>query len=408
MKAVVWHGIGDIRLDDVAEPTIQDPHDAIVQVTGSAICGTDLHFIRGTVAPMKEGEILGHEGVGVVRAVGDQVRGFRPGDRVLVNSSVSCGACWYCRQGRTSQCDVANTNGPKAGTAFFGGPTNTGPIDGLQAEYVRVPWAQNSMHPLPDNVSDDQAILLTDMWPTAWFGAELAGIGPGDVVAVLGAGGVGQFAVASAYKMGAGRVIVVDHHQSRLDLARGQGAEAVNFDEEDPVEAINELTNGIGADAVIDCVGQDSELPETGPAATRGAEASQFYAEARHIAPDSPAEGFGPEHQWKPGTAPSLAARWSVDAVAKYGRLSIMGVYSPRELVYPIGQAMNKNLTVRMGNCDHHTVTPQLIDMVAAGQFDPTSIITQREPMHAAIDAYKSFDLRENGWTKVEIADPSA
>lgn len=408
MKAIVWHGIGDIRLDDVPEPTVQDSHDAIVQITRSAICGTDLHFVRGTVAPMKEGEILGHEGVGVVAAVGNQVRGFRPGDRVLVNSSVSCGACRYCRQGRTAQCDVANTNGPDAGTAFFGGPVSTGPIDGLQAEYVRVPWSENSMHLLPDNVSDDQAILLTDMWPTGWFGAERAGVRPGDIVAVLGAGGVGQFAAASAYKMGAGRVIVVDHHRSRLETARGQDAETVNFDTEDPVEAIMDLTNGIGADAVIDCVGQDSERPRTGPAAITGADAAAFDAEARRIAPDSPPDGFGPDHQWKPGDAPSLAARWSVDAVAKYGRLSIMGVYSPREFVYPIGQAMNKNLTIRMGNCDHHRVTPQLIDMVAAGQFDPTRFITQREPLHSAIDAYRTFDLREDGWLKVEISDPSS
>ena len=183
MKAVVWHGIGDIRLDDVPEPALRDPHDAIVRITRSAICGTDLHMVRGTMPGMREGTVLGHEAVGVVTEVGDAVRGFSPGDRVLVNSTISCGACRYCRMGRTAQCDVANPNGPQAGTSFFGGPETTGPVDGLQAEYARIPWAQNTMHPLPDTVSDEQAILLSDIFPTGWFGAELAGVRRGDVVA---------------------------------------------------------------------------------------------------------------------------------------------------------------------------------------------------------------------------------
>jgi threonine dehydrogenase-like Zn-dependent dehydrogenase len=399
MKAVVWHGIGDIRLDEVPQPTIQDPHDAIIHITRSAICGTDLHFVRGTMAPMREGTILGHEAVGVVVEVGDAVRGFSPGDRVVVNSTMSCGACRYCRMGKTSQCDVANPNGPQAGTSFFGGPETTGPVDGLQAEYARIPWAQNSMHPLPDNVSDEQAILLSDIFPTGWFGAELAGVTRGDVVVVFGAGIVGQFAAASAFKQGAGRVIIVDGEETRLAAALAQNCEIVDYNREDPVQTIMDLTNGIGADCVIDAVGVDAERPKRGPAAVSDEDAAKFDAEVAQIAPDADPDAT----QWKPGDGPSQAARWAVEVVAKYGRIGIIGVYSPTVEQYPIGEAMNKNLTIRAGNCDHHSVTPPLIDLVASGQFDPTALITEHEHIGDAIAAYEAFDRREPGWIKVEL-----
>ncbi len=399
MKAVVWHGIGDIRLDEVDEPRIEDGHDAIVRTTRSAICGTDLHFIRGTMSGMREGTILGHEAVGVVTEVGEHVRGFQPGDRVVINSTMSCGACRYCRDGHTAQCDVANPNGPHAGTSFFGGPEATGPVDGLQAEYARIPWAQNTMTKLPDAVSDDQAILLSDIFPTAWFGAQLAGVSRGDVVVVLGAGIVGQFSVVSAFKQGAGRVIVVDGVADRLEQARTLGAEVVDFNDDDPVAAVMELTNDIGADCVIDAVGVDAERPARGPAAPDDDTAAGFDEEVAQVAPDIAPQG----DLWRPGDAPSQASRWAVEMVAKYGRIGIIGVYSPLAEVYPIGQAMNKNLTVRMGNCDHHSVTPPLIDMVAAGVFDPTALITAHETLAGVIDAYEAFDRREPGWIKVAL-----
>ncbi|QCR40821.1 glutathione-dependent formaldehyde dehydrogenase [Microbacterium sp. SGAir0570] len=399
MKAVVWHGIGDIRLDEVDEPRIEDGHDAIVRITRSAICGTDLHFIRGTMSGMRDGTILGHEAVGVVTEVGEHVRGFQPGDRVVINSTMSCGACRYCRDGHTAQCDVANPNGPHAGTSFFGGPEATGPVDGLQAEYARIPWAQNTMTKLPDAVSDDQAILLSDIFPTAWFGAQLAGVSRGDVVVVLGAGIVGQFSVVSAFKQGAGRVIVVDGVADRLELARTLGAEVVDFNDDDPVAAVMELTNDIGADCVIDAVGVDAERPARGPAAPDDDAAAGFDEEVAQVAPDIAPQG----DLWRPGDAPSQASRWAVEMVAKYGRIGIIGVYSPLAEVYPIGQAMNKNLTVRMGNCDHHSVTPPLIDMVAAGVFDPTALITAHETLAGVIDAYEAFDRREPGWIKVAL-----
>nr|MDT0664303.1 alcohol dehydrogenase catalytic domain-containing protein [Micromonospora sp. DSM 115978] len=186
MKAVVYHGPADIRLDDVDEPKILEPTDAVVRITASAICGTDLHLVRGTMPGMKEGTVLGHEAVGVVEEAGDGVRNLRPGDRVVVPSTIACGTCSYCRAGYYAQCDNANPHGSAAGTAFFGGPETTGPFDGLQAERARIPYANVGLVPIPDGVSDDQAIMLSDIYPTGWFGAELAEVGDGDTVAVYG------------------------------------------------------------------------------------------------------------------------------------------------------------------------------------------------------------------------------
>ena len=404
MKAIVWHGIGDIRLDEVDKPMLQGPDDAIVRITRSAICGTDLHFVRGTMGPMKEGTILGHEAVGVVEEIGDNVRAFAPGDRVIVNSTVSCGACSQCRDGHTAQCDVANPDGPQAGTCFFGGPESTGPVDGLQAEYVRVPWARNTLTPIPDGLSDEDAILLSDILPTAWFGAELGAVSAGDVVVVFGAGVVGQLAIASAFLQGAARVISVDGIDTRLAQSLAQNAEIVDFNAEDPVEAILGLTNGAGADVVIDAVGVDAQTPESGPAAAEAQEnAEEFEQEVEQVAPDADPDG----ETWVPGDAPSQAARWAIESVAKYGRLSIIGVYPPTLTTYPIGAAMNKNLTIRLGNCDHHTVTSSLLQLVTTGAFDPSAFITQHADLGSAIDAYRAFDRREPGWIKTVLSTES-
>ncbi|NGY66321.1 glutathione-dependent formaldehyde dehydrogenase [Lentzea sp. NEAU-D13] len=374
MKAVVWHGTGDIRLDEVDDPRVQEPTDAVIRITRSAICGTDLHMVRGTMPGMVEGTVLGHEAVGVVEEVGAAVRGFTPGDRVVVTSTIGCGTCSYCRAGYFAQCDTANPNGPAAGTCFFGGPKATGPINGLQAERARIPHAMTTLVRVPDEVSDDQAILVSDIFPTAWFGARLAEVGAGDTVLVLGAGVVGQFAIASAKRQGAGRVIVVDGVQSRLDKARAQNAEIVNFNEEDPVEVVKELTGGIGPDRVIEAVGVDAERP-----------------------------GERTGEQWKPGDAPRQALDWAVELVAKAGSIGIIGVYPPGFDDFPLGTAMNKNLTLRMGNCNHRRYVPRLLDLVQTGVVDPTAFITRHEKPTAAIDAYRSFDLREDGWLKTVL-----
>jgi threonine dehydrogenase-like Zn-dependent dehydrogenase len=236
------------------------------------------------------------------------------GDRVVVPSTVACGTCSYCRAGYYAQCDNANPQGARAGPVFFGGPEAPGGLDGLQAEYARVPYAQVGLVPLPDTVDDAQAILLSDIYPTAWFGARPAEVGDGDVVAIVGAGPVGQAAIACARLQGAGRIIVVDGVADRLKLALDQHAETVDFNTEDPVQAILELTGGIGADRVIDAVGVDAQRPSHGPAAdTPGEQAGQLDHERDEAAPEQNPDG----DTWVPGDAPTLAARWAVQMAAK-------------------------------------------------------------------------------------------
>lgn len=387
MKAVVWHAPGQIDLQEVPDARIEQPSDAVVRMTMSAICGTDLHMVRGTMPDMVAGTVLGHEGVGVVEAVGDSVRGFVPGDRVVIPSTICCGICVYCRAGYTSQCDNANPNGPAAGTSFFGGPQSTGPVNGLQATYARIPFAAANLIPLPDAVTDEQAIVLSDIYPTAWFGAECAEVSGGDTVAVFGCGPVGQLAIASAWRMGAGRVIAVDNVPARLEAARSQHAEPVDFGSEDPVAVIRELTGGTGADRLIDAVGVDA------------------YSGSGEQHPDEISEAAGGgDTTWGHGTDPAQAAQWTVESVTKAGSIGIIGVYPPTMRTWPIGAAMNKNLTVKMGNCPHRAIIPQLVELVASGVADPARLVTQIEPIDDVIKAYRTFDTREPGWVKVVLA----
>jgi len=401
MKAVVFHGIGDIRLDDVPEPKIEAATDAIVRLTASAICGTDLHIVRGALPGMKPGTILGHEGVGIVEEIGPDVRNIEVGDRVVIPSTIACGACVYCRASYTAQCDVANPNGPLAGTAFFGGPASSGSFHGLQAELARVPFANVGLVKLPDEVSDDQAIMLSDIFPTGYFGARLAEIDSGDTVAVFGCGPVGLFAIVSAGLLGAGRIFAVDSIPSRLAAARALGAEVVDYEAEDPVEALRRLTNGIGVDRAIDAVGVDANTAHRGPASRAAARGDQDERrrEIAQVAPEQHPAG----DNWHVGDAPSQALTWAVDALAKAGTLSIIGVYPPSARSFPIGAAMNKNLALNMGNCNHRKYIPRLLALVESGVVDPTAVLSQRAPLAAAIDAYKSFDRREEGWLKVEL-----
>jgi threonine dehydrogenase-like Zn-dependent dehydrogenase len=378
MKAVVFHGVGDIRVDEVPQPKIQDPTDAVVRLTASAICGTDLHFIRGTMPGVEQGRILGHEGVGVVEELGEWVRNFDEGDRVVIGSTIACGTCSYCRAAYYAQCDNANPNGP--GTAFFGGPEDAGGFDGLQAEYARIPYANVGMVKLPDEVTDDQAILISDIFPTGYQAADIAEVGDGDVVCVFGCGPVGQFAIWSAKHLGAGRVIAVDAVGDRLEAARAQGAEIVNFEDENPVEMIKEMTRGVGPDRVIDAVGVDAERP-------------------------SGEDGGSSDGLWQPGSGPTQVAEWAVECVAKAGTVCLIGVYPPTVAEFPIGAAMMKNLTLQMGNCNHRKYIPHLVELTRAGAVDPSDLITQIADTHDVIDAYEAFDQRRPGWLKVAL-DP--
>ncbi|TWG81817.1 threonine dehydrogenase-like Zn-dependent dehydrogenase [Cupriavidus gilardii J11] len=383
MKAVVFHGVGDIRLDNVADPVVQAPTDALIQLTASAICGTDLHMVRGTMPGMRPGTILGHEGVGIVTEVGADVNNLRPGDRVVIPSTIACGYCSYCRSGYHAQCDNANPNGMRAGTAFFGGPETTGPFHGLQAEYARVPFANIGAVKLPDEIDDDQAILMSDIFPTGYFGAQLAEIHRGDTVVVFGCGPVGQFAIVSAKLLGASRILAVDHVPSRLEAAQAQGAEAIDFNREDPVAAILRLTGGIGADRAIDAVGIDAQKPGATSGGGNGAS--------------------GGPPLWQPGDGPSQVLQWAVEALDKAGTLAIIGVYPEAHQEFPIGKAMNKNLTLKMGNCNHRAILPELVDLVRAGIVDPSEVLTQREPLTDALSAYQAFDTRQPGWMKVKL-----
>ncbi len=397
MKAVVFHGIGDIRLDKVHDPKLKDPTDAIVRLTANAICGTDLHMIRGTFPGMEPGTILGHESARTSATSTSATASSSPPPSPAARAR-------NCRAGYSSQCDEANPNGKDAGTAFFGGPKPSGPFQGLQAEYARVPFAHADLVELPPEVSDDQAILISDIFPSAYFGANIANIQPGETVAVFGCGPVGQFAIASAHLLGAGRILAIDTVASRLAMARAQGAEVIDFNEEDPVEATRRLTNKIGVDRAIDAVGVDAVAPHQGPAAkVAKLEAKQHEQEVQEVAPKTNPDGVN----WIPGDAPSQVLSWAVQGLAKAGTLSIIGVYPETARFFPIGIAMNKNLTLRMGNCPHRKYLPKLVGMVRSGLIDPLKILTQREPLTDVIAAYKAFDTRQPGWIKVELQPAS-
>jgi threonine dehydrogenase-like Zn-dependent dehydrogenase len=321
----------------------------------------------------------------------------------VVPSTISCGHCPYCQAGYTSQCDNANPNGPQAGTAFFGGPMTTGPLDGLQAEFARVPLAESTLVKLPSEVSDDQAILLSDIFPTGYFGADIAEIKPGDTVAVFGCGPVGLFTVMSARLLGAGRVFAVDHLPDRLARAEALGAEPVNFDEVSPTEYLKDQTKSIGVLRAIDAVGVDAVRPEGGPAyAESRAMKSQFKEELKEVAREGTGTTWWGSH-WMPGDAPSQVLQWAVQCLAKAGTLSIIGVYPETMTRFPIGMAMMKNLTLQMGNCPHRKYLPKLVEAVRSGKVDPTRVLTNAEPMSDAIAAYKEFDRRHPGWIKVEL-----
>jgi len=398
MRAVVFYGIGDIRLEDVPEPQIESPKDAIIRLTTSAICGTDLHFVRGTVGGLSKGQTLGHEGVGIIESVGSGVARFKPGQRVIIPSTVGCGECQFCSKGFFAQCDVANPNGKLAGTVYYGATAENGGLKGLQAEKARVPFADANLVAVPDQITNDQAILMSDILPTGWFGADLAEIEQDDHVVIFGCGPVGQMAIASATLMG-GRVIAVDRLPDRLEMARRQGAETINFDEKDVVEAVLALTNGDGAARVIDVVGVDAQHPQHGPKAPGLLDKVKLAVEQKTIEPGARTHG----RHFVAGDNPVQVHDWAVDCVAKVGTVAIIGVYPPNDRTFPIGKAMNKNLTLRMGNANHRRYYDVLIEHVLAGRLDPAKILTNVEPLTNAVDAYKAFDERQPGWMKVEL-----
>jgi threonine dehydrogenase-like Zn-dependent dehydrogenase len=349
---------------------------------------------------MVPGTILGHEGVGIVQEVGSQVRNYRPGDRVVIPSTLACGYCSYCRAGYNSQCDNANPNGKAAGTAFFGGPKQTGPIQGLQAEYARVPFAASTLVALPDEITDEQAIPVSDIFPTGYFAADEAEVKPGNTVAVFGCGPVGLFAIASAGLLGARRIFAIDRVPDRLAVAQKLGAEVINFEQDHPVEFLKELTGGVGPDRIIDVVGVDAVSPKSGPAAKEAKQqADEFKRESKQISPEKNPDG----DNWISGDAPSQVLNWALQSVAKAGTVCLTGVYPESAKTYPVGMSMNKNITLKGGNCNHLRYVAKLLEIVRSGVIRPERILTKHEPLTDAIEAYRHFDKREAGWIKVDL-----
>ena len=375
MKALVYHGTHDVRVEDVPKPSIQDPQDVILKVTLASICGTDLHPYRGTMPGMVDGTILGHEFVGVVDQVGDKVKNLRPGDRVLVPSSIACGYCSFCTEGLYAQCE--NANPMDRSTAYFGGPRDAGGYQGGQAEYVRVPFATVGPTKIPDEVADEQAVIITDILPTGYFAAELAGIGPGDSVAVFGSGPVGLMAMESAKLMDAGRIFAVDHVPGRLQVATERGFEAINFDDADPVQQILDLTGGNGVDRVIGAVGLDARCA------------------LGHIHGD----GNGCSTQ---------ALEWEINSAKKAGTISIVGLYPEKVNGFPLDQIQKKNLTLRAGNCNHRKYTPLLMRLVQDGTLDPSFVITDTMSLDNGPDAYREFDQNQNQHLKIVLETPAS
>jgi threonine dehydrogenase-like Zn-dependent dehydrogenase len=375
MKAVVYHGPHDVKVEDVQKPSIQDPQDVILKVTLATLCGTDLHPYRGSLPGFQDGTILGHEFVGVVDEVGEKVKNLLPGDRVLVPSTIACGYCAYCTEGLYAQCE--NANPVTHSTAYFGGPKEAGGFQGGQAEFVRVPFATVGPVKIPDNVADEQAILLTDILPTGYSGADIAQIEPGESVAVFGAGPVGLMAMESAKLMNAGRIFAIDNVHGRLTIATQRGFEALDFSVGDPVQQIMDLTGGNGVDVAIDAVGVDAHCAVT-PQGGNGLDCS------------------------------SQAIRWAISCVKKAGVISVIGLYPPLVNGFPLGLIMERNLTLSGGSCNHRAYIPQLLRMVQDGRLDPSFVITDTLPLEKAPEAYAECDAQQDQHLMIVLETPAS
>ncbi len=382
MLAMNYRGHYRVRVDERAEPEIEHPQDAIVRVTRSCICGSDLHLYHGLVPDTRVGTTFGHEFTGVVEQVGPDVQRLKVGDRVLVPFNIFCGSCFFCRRELFSNCHNVNPEATAVG-GIFGYSHTTGGYAGGQAEYVRVPMADIGPTVLPPELDEDDAVLLTDVFPTGYQAAEMGSIQEGDTVVVFGAGPVGLFAARSAWFMGAGRVIVVDHVEYRLAFARTFAhCETVDFKSVDDMAIhIKKMTDGLGADVCIDCV---------------GAEAAGNFAQTL----------TGVKLKLQGGAATVL--HWAINSVRKGGHVSIVGVYGPTFNALPIGNAVNKGLTLRMNQASVKRHLPRLIEHVLAGRIRPRDIITHRLPLEEVAEGYHLFSSKLDDCIKVVLLPPSA
>ena len=368
MLAADYRGPGRVRLASKPEPTIQHPRDAILRVTRSCICGSDLHLYHGMVPDTRVGTTFGHEFCGVVVEVGSEVQTLKPGDHVLVPFNIACGQCHFCKQGLFGNCHESNPQATAVG-GIFGYSHTAGGYDGGQAEYVRVPYADVSPMVIPDWMDPDDAVLLTDVVPTGYQAAEMGGIQMGDTVVVFGAGPVGIMAARCAWLFGAGRVIVIDHVDYRLDFARHYcPAEVYNFKGIDDMAVfMKKQTDGLGADVCIDAVGGDAAGN-----ALRGLMGKTLKIEAGN----------------------AIVLHWAINSVKKGGIVSIVGVYGPTGNMVPMGNVLNKGLTIRANQASVKRLLPRLIDHVQAGRIDPKALITHRLALEDVSDAYRMFSAK--------------
>jgi len=388
MRALTWQGKHDVRVETVPDPRIVNRRDAIIRITSTAICGSDLHLYDNTIPGMKSGDVLGHEFMGEVVEVGPANKKLKVGQRVVVPFVIACGSCFFCQKQQFAACDNSNPADKSDPSEFaygypmaaaFGYSHLTGGYAGGQAEYVRVPYSDVGPIVIPEGIDDDKVLFLSDILPTGWMAALNCDIEPGDVVAVWGCGPVGLFAIQSALLLGAHRVIAIDHHPGRLLLAKSLGAEVLDFEEVKIREALAEMTGGIGPDACIDAVGMESH----------GMAADNIFDHvkvATFLATDR-----------------VHALRQVILATRKGGRISIPGVYGGIADKFPIGALMEKGLQIKSGQTHVQKFMPALLDMILDGKLDTTFLISHRLDLEDAAEGYRNFKEKQNEYTKVVL-----
>ncbi|NLT30463.1 MAG: glutathione-dependent formaldehyde dehydrogenase [Propionibacterium sp.] len=392
MRALTWHGIEDVRVTEVPDPVLVDPTDAIVRVTSTAICGSDLH-LYGVLAPYLEvGDVLGHEFMGVVEEVGPDVQNLTVGDRVVVPFTISCGRCWMCDRGLFAQCETTQVREQGSGASLFGYTSLYGSVPGGQAERVRVPHADFGPVKLPDDLPDERFLYLSDILPTAWQGVAWADVGEGDTLAVLGLGPVGQLAVRAAQHRGITRVLAVDLVDERLEEARQWGAEVIDLREVgDVAQTLRELTEGRGPDGVVDAVGMEAHGNPV---------SAKVISSAIRL--PKPAARAAIEHA---GIDRLAAVHTAIDAVRRGGTVSLSGVYGGAIDPMPMMDMFDKGITMRMGQCHVRQWTDELLDLARqpGDVLGLESLATHRVPLSEAPDAYRMFQRKEDGCLKVVL-----
>jgi threonine dehydrogenase-like Zn-dependent dehydrogenase len=387
MRALTFHGTQDVRVDTVDDPEIINPRDAIIRVTSTAICGSDLHLYDGVIPGVMPGDILGHEFMGEVVETGPLSTLVR-GQRVVVPFTISCGRCFHCNREEFSACDNSNPAEKQdlaekayghATSGIFGYSHMTGGYSGGQAEFVRVPFSDVGPIVVPEHLDDEQVLFLSDILPTGWMAAENAQIEPDDTVAIWGCGPVGLFAVQSALAMGAAKVIAIDHYPHRLELARGLGADIINFRETNVLEALMDMSGGLGVDAVIDAVGMEAH----------GFAIDNIFDIAKQKI------GIGADR--------AAALRQALLAVRKGGRVSVPGVYGGLADKFPLGALMEKGLQLRTGQTHVQRYMKDLLARIEDGTLDTTFLISHRLPLEEAATGYRNFKEQQDTWTKVVL-----